>query len=279
MPQRVICDKETQRKLMKEFHESLWAGHRSVWATFTKLKERYWWKGMYKDIAQYVETCEVCQMYSNVRHRDGLQPTYPPAMHYKWVVDLVTMPLGIWQMRYVALAREDLTNQVEGRALRTKSTESICKFLLEDVICRYGCIGKITADRGELDADEAREFFSRIGIKLALTCAYNPEGNGKSERGHPPIIKALAKACKGKMGEWPRLLPYALWADHTTHSSMTGYMPPKLMYGQKPVMPVEEVVPTWNVLPWQDGLSMERLLTLRIRQLERRLEDIEAASD
>ena len=141
---------------------------------------------MYKDIAQYVETCVVCQMYSNVRHRDGLQPTYPPAMHYKWVVDLVTMPLGIWQMQYVALAREDLINQVEVCALRTKSTKSICKFLLEDVICRYGCVGKITADRGELDAEEAREFFSRIGIKLALTCAYNPEGNGKSERGHPP---------------------------------------------------------------------------------------------
>ena len=68
-----------------------------------------------------------------------------------------------------------------------------------------------------MDAKEARELFSRISIKLALTCAYNPEGNGKSERGHPPIIKALDKACKGKMGEWPRLLPYALWADRTFH--------------------------------------------------------------
>ena len=72
-------------------------------------------------------------------------------------------------MQYVALSREDLTNQVEGRALRTKSTESICKFLLEDVICQYGCVGKITTDRGELDAEEAREFFSEIGIKLVLT--------------------------------------------------------------------------------------------------------------
>ena len=40
----------------------------------------------------------------------------------------------------VSCARErgDLTNQVEGRALRTKETLSICKFLLEDVICIYG---------------------------------------------------------------------------------------------------------------------------------------------
>jgi len=85
-------------------------------------------------------------MYSNVRHHDGLHPTYPLSMHYKWVVDLVTMPLGLWQMRYLVLAQEDLTNQVKGRALRTKTIEAVCKFLLEEVICRHGCIGKITTD-------------------------------------------------------------------------------------------------------------------------------------
>ena len=49
------------------------------------------------------------------------------------MVDLVTMPVGEGQMRYLALAREDLTNQVEGRDLRQKTTKEICKFLLEDV--------------------------------------------------------------------------------------------------------------------------------------------------
>lgn len=92
---------------------------------------------MYKDIAHFMETCVTCQMYSNVRHHDGLHPTYPPAMHYKWIVDLVTMPLRIWQMLKSSvasstrlsflhsLATEDLTNQVEELALKTKSTEAV----------------------------------------------------------------------------------------------------------------------------------------------------------
>jgi transposase InsO family protein len=107
----------------------------------------------------------------------------------------------------------------------------VCKFLLEDVICRYGCVDKIVADRGELDANEAKEFFARMGIKLSLTTAYNPEANGKIERGHSPIVKALVKACQHKIGEWLRLLPFALWADKTTHSSVTGYMPAELIFG------------------------------------------------
>jgi hypothetical protein len=40
-------------------------------------------------------------------------------------------------MKYLVLAREDLTNQLEGRALHSKETAAVCKFLLEDVICRH----------------------------------------------------------------------------------------------------------------------------------------------
>ena len=97
------------------------------------------------------------------------------------------------------------------------------------MVCQYGCVGKIVADRGDLDAQEAESY---------STAVYNPEVNGKVERGHGPIVKALVRACEGQVGSWPRLLPYTLWADRTTHSSVTGFMPIELMYGQKPIMPV-----------------------------------------
>ena len=182
-------------------------------------------------------------------------------------------------MKYLVLAREELSNFVEGRALRTKSTEGVCRFILEDIFSRYGTIGRMRADRGELDAAEATNFFERYGVRLKLTTAYNPEANGKSERGHPPIINALVKACKGKPKQWPRLLPFALWTDRTTHSTITGYMPIELMLGQKPIMPAEDLVPTWVFLDWKDGISRERLLELRIQQLERFPEDQKIALD
>lgn len=133
------------------------------------------------------------------------------------------------------------------------------------------------ADRGELNANEAKEFFKRYGVQLKLTTAYNPEANGKIERRHPPIIHALVKACRGKPSIWPKLLPFALWADRTTHSTVTGYMPVELMYGQKPIMPAEEDIPTWVYLSWEDGISTERLLELRIQQLQRLPEDLAIA--
>ena len=101
-----------------------------------------------------------------------------------------------------------------------------------------------------------------------LTTAYNPEANGKIEQGHSPIVKALVKACDERVKVWPQMLPYALWADRTTHSSVTGYMLAELMTGQAPVMPTEAAIATWTVLPWKEEMNREELLAVRIRQLE-----------
>ena len=102
-------------------------------------------------------------------------------------------------------------------------------------------------DRGELNSDEVKELFAKHGVRLTLTTTNNPEANEKIKRGHSPIIKALAKACDGRVKIWPQMLPYALWADRSTHSSVTGYMPAELMTGQALAMRTETTIVTWTV--------------------------------
>ena len=53
---------------------------------------------------------------------------------------------------------------------------------------------------GELDAQEVEVLFDRLRFKLSVRMAYNPEANGKLERGHGPIIKAIVGACDGWVG-------------------------------------------------------------------------------
>ena len=68
------------------------------------------------------------------------------------------------------------------------------------MVCRYECVGKIVADHGELDVQEAEELFDRLGVKLSLTTAYNPEANGTVEHRNGPIVKALVRACGDQVG-------------------------------------------------------------------------------
>ena len=109
---------------------------------------------------------------------------------------------------------------------------------------------------------------------MTLSMAYNPEANKKIERGHRLIVKA----CDRRVKDWPSMLSYALWADRTTHSSVTGFMPAELMTGQSSVMPTETAIATSSVLPWKEEMCREELLTVRIRQLEGRQEDIAKAT-
>ena len=55
-------------------------------------------------------------------------------------------------------------------------------------------------------------------------------------------------------------------------------MPAELMYGKKPIMPVERTIASWMAIDWSNEMSTEELLVARIRQLERRLEDVERAT-
>ena len=75
----------------------------------------------------------------------------------------------------------------------------VCQFLLEEVFCKYGYVRQVILERGDLDPDEAREFFAKFGFRLTLTTTYNVEANRKIECSHGPIVKMLIKACDGKV--------------------------------------------------------------------------------
>lgn len=47
------------------------------------------------------------------------------------MIDLITMPLDLWDMKYMILAKEKLSNFVESKALRTNSTKNICNFIFK----------------------------------------------------------------------------------------------------------------------------------------------------
>ena len=50
IPLWVVARKEEHAALLTAYHESPWAGHRGTWAMFEKLKEKYWWPGLYWDV-------------------------------------------------------------------------------------------------------------------------------------------------------------------------------------------------------------------------------------
>ena len=52
--------KDERVKIICSLHDALIGGHKGINKAYHKIRERYYWKGMRRDITEYVRTISVC---------------------------------------------------------------------------------------------------------------------------------------------------------------------------------------------------------------------------
>src|ERR1043166_299777 len=60
--------------LMYMMHDNELSGHFGMNATYEKIRQRYYWKNMRRDIEEYVRTCWNCQVRGKPNGRNELHP-------------------------------------------------------------------------------------------------------------------------------------------------------------------------------------------------------------
>ena len=75
---------EARGILLDEAHNSAYSIHPGTTKMYLDLKTRYWWRGMKKEMAQYVARCDTCQRTKAEHQRPAalLQPL--PVPKWKW---------------------------------------------------------------------------------------------------------------------------------------------------------------------------------------------------
>lgn len=288
LPVKVIWKKNEKLKILKELHDE--NGHRGVEGTFTKVLERYYWKNFYSDVKEYVESCLICQKMALKRLEEPMNPVIIPALNRTWYVDLQLMPKA---SGYIGIleAREGLTGWIEAKMVKKKDEDEWIQFIYQSIICRYGCVGRIISDNGELNSKKGIEFLEKHCIEFVTTTTYHPQGNAPVERGHKPIRNAIERKTFTSIAhiwdetdtedlkrEWPKYFYAALWADRMTVKKTTGYTPYHLMYGSQCIIPVELETESWYVSNWKYPMTEKELLAARVKQLAKREIDIAQAT-
>jgi hypothetical protein len=147
---------EAREVLLNEAHNSAYSIHPRTIKMYLDLKARYWWRGMKKEIAQYVAQCDTCQRTKAEHQKPAglLQPLLVP--EWKWEeigMDFVTgLPRtqkrndSIWVIIDCRCFGSDRTPGVAPQGVfrsRTVST-TIAKWFVPiargtvDKICRFG---------------------------------------------------------------------------------------------------------------------------------------------
>ena len=68
----VLNKEELRREILEEVHCAAYAMHPRNTKIYQDLKDNYWWKGMKKDISEYISKCLTCQQVkAEHRHPAG----------------------------------------------------------------------------------------------------------------------------------------------------------------------------------------------------------------
>ena len=232
LPTSMISD------VLKAFHDHPISGHFGIKRTFYKLRNRFWWPKIRKDIEDYIGSCLQCATHNIVRKKmpGHLTSFEPPADVFQMLHMDFWGPVRCSKEgnRYVLVLTDNLSKYVIAKAMPTNTARAVAQFLIKDFIMIHGVPGQIITDNGVHFSNRLIEELTKsMNIKHGFSVSYHPETNGQVERFNATFCTQLAKYYDEGEDDWDEYLSSILYAYNTGIHSTTGFAPYELAFGRK----------------------------------------------
>uniref|UniRef100_A0A2N9G339 Integrase catalytic domain-containing protein n=1 Tax=Fagus sylvatica TaxID=28930 RepID=A0A2N9G339_FAGSY len=267
--------------VMKEAHAGECGEHQGKKRLYQHLLTLgYYWPTMKKDMADFVKTCDTCQVQANLihTHPTNLQNMTTPWPFHTWGLDLIG-PIGpasgghIW----ILVATEYFSKWVEAIPLRKGTGAALANFIREHIITHFGIPYKLISDNGTPFINkDVREVLEHYRVKHRHSTPYYPQGNGQAKTTNRMLLQILSKMVFDYGSNWSSHLADVLWAYQSSPKTATGFTPFSLVYGTDTISPTELVVPTPRVLQGSD-LEVDANICAEARMAD--LEDLDESRE
>jgi hypothetical protein len=121
--------------------------HIEINAVIGKIKDRYYWPQLGKDVKKYIQTCNVCQYRGSSKRREELVPIPVQGPFHRIGIDIKRpLPITSNGNRYIIITMNYFTKWPI--AIPNIKAETVAKFIYEQIICRHGILQEILSDQG-----------------------------------------------------------------------------------------------------------------------------------
>ena len=231
--------------LLSEAHDTPLSGHFGTDRTLYNLRQKWRWRGMARDVDDYVSSCLRCQRskHRNIKPPGQLHPI------------LATQPGEIITLDFVSkFAPANLTRHMQCLVLTDKfsrfvmlegcplecSAEEAARIFIKRVIPLFGFPIKVISDRGpQFTAILWQEVLSVLGCRAALAATHHPQTDGSSERTIQNLLRLIRTYAGSQQAAWEEMLPIFESSLNSSKHSSTSFSPHEVAFGWTPRGPLE----------------------------------------
>ncbi|CAC5395525.1 unnamed protein product [Mytilus coruscus] len=235
-------------EVLSQLHNSITSGHLGQKKTKEKLAQRFFWFEMKEDISIWISKCDVCEAIKPpVKHaRAPLGSMLTGGPLDRLATDILgPLPVTPRDNRYILAISDHFTKWVEIFPIPDQTAATCAYFILNEVICRYGCPLSLHSDQGRnFESEIFTELCSLLEIRKTRTSVRNIKGNGQIERFNRVLLAMIKSYLCGEQTDWDLNLGCLARTYRSTPNESTGLTPNLLMLGREIRLPLEVTLGT-----------------------------------
>ncbi|KAL4083841.1 hypothetical protein QTP88_029157 [Uroleucon formosanum] len=194
---RVFVPMKLQNKILFKLHEA----HLGICKTKTRARSLFYWKGLDKDIEEYIGNCAVCNKFRSENTKDPMICQEVPNLPFEKVACDI---LDYGKDTYLVLV-DYYSGWLELNYLSSKTSSHIIK-ILKVIFSIHGIPKQLVADNMPFNSNEFHNFATDWEFAIATSSPRYPKSNGLAEKGVSIAKSILKRSDEGKVDKQLMLL-------------------------------------------------------------------------
>lgn len=235
----MIESADERKRILNHFHSHpLEGGHIGQKRLYSKIRSKYQWKNMARDVAQLVRNCQLCQVNKpRIKNKEEMIITETPHKPFHTIVidTIGPFPTTTNRFKYALTAICDFSKYLIICPVPNKEAKTIAKALVDHCLLLHGPVKVFKSDLGTEYANSLMSSLTELlSIEHRTSTAYHHETLGTVERSHRTLNEYLRNYMNDSVS-WEKIVRYFAFCYNTTpNSSIHMYTPFEIVYGRIP---------------------------------------------
>ena len=232
-----------RKAVFYQLHANITGGHLGRRKTYDKIRKRFYWCNVYKNISYWCRICSTCGA-RKMPHRKAKAPMQQYNVGYPMErigLDICgPYPVSKRGHRYLMVVSCYFTKWVDAIPLKTQEAKYVATKLVNRFISIFGVPLQLHTDLGSnFESKVFQEVCKLMGINKTRTTVRRPQSDGMVERANRSIQNMISSYISDTQDDWDENRPLLMLAYRASIHETTGVSPAMMMFGRELTLPVD----------------------------------------